>query len=88
LESPDREQRGGDGGTTFPTVITDFIFTEFNNVNFTEFLTSTFFQIPTSISYHEFPPLARSLGPQPTPGASRMDGPGCREGDTASGFLR
>ena len=43
MESPDREQRGGDGGTTFPTVITDFIFTEFNNVNFTEFLTSTFF---------------------------------------------
>ena len=58
MESPDREQRGGDGGTTFPTVITDFIFTEFNNVNFTEFLTSTFFQIPTSISYQEFPPFA------------------------------
>jgi hypothetical protein len=43
LESPDREQRGGDGGTTFPTVITNFIFTEFNNVNLTEVFTSTFF---------------------------------------------
>jgi hypothetical protein len=53
LESPDREQRGGDGGTTFPTVITDFIFTEFNDDNFTEFFTSPILLIPTSISYQE-----------------------------------
>ena len=73
MESPDREQRGGDGGTTFPTVITDFIFTEFNNVNFTEFLTSTFFQIPTSISYQEFPPLRLQHGPSRGPAAQAVD---------------
>jgi hypothetical protein len=38
LKSPDREQRG-DGGRTSPTGVTDFIFTEFNNSNFTRIST-------------------------------------------------